>query len=190
MSDFARQRQALISGFKSQVVPVPAMNVVTATVLALPVGNPMDRAGTQRSALAPYLSVYAGLRPHGDFNPATVAGTVMVLVEAGLIPYQDEDRIVGRRPRALFVPLADSISVNTATFDNILGQRALLPWPPGSLQVRISFSWNVANALGSEVDVCVAWAAVSQPAYNSLPAAEDSLDLVEGFRARGRSRRR
>lgn len=187
MSDFARQRQALLSGYVKQTVPVPAINVLSTTVLGVPVGNPMDRAGTQRNAPTPFLSVYAGLRPITDFNKLSAAGTLTVLIEAGITPYQDTSVPAARQPRPLFVPLSDAISTNLATFPNQLGQRALLPWPPGTLQVRISFQWAMQNDLGDEVDVCVAWAAVSLAAYGSLPAAEDSFDLQGGFAGRLRA---
>lgn len=188
MSDFARQREALLSGFNAQTVTVPAINVLSSTVLAVPIGNPMDQAGTQRNALAPYVSIYAGLRPHVDFIALKTGGTVNVLIEAGITPYQvDNNTPINRQPRPLFVPLSDAVSVDFAAFPNQLGQRALLPWPPGTLQIRISFTWSMSNQLGDEVDVCVAWAAISTPAYNSLPAAEDSFDLQGGFAARLRN---
>ncbi len=180
MSDFGRQRQALLSGVVKETVPVPAMNTLSSTVLNVPVGNPMDVAGTQRNAPMPYLSLYAGLRPHTDFISLRASGTLAVLIEVGIIPYVAEDplEVAARSIRPLFVPLADAISVNVpTTFTNVLGARALLPWPPGSLQVRISFEWAMANDLGVEVDVCAAWCACSTAAYPSLPAAEDSRDL-------------
>lgn len=175
MSDFSRQREALLSGFAKQTVTVPAVGMPSTTVLGVPVGNPMGGAGTQRNAPTPFLSVYAGLRPHTDFNRLFVAGNIQVLVEVGILPYLTIDVPAARQPRPLFVPLNDANSGFITS--NVLGQKALLPWPPGSLQVRVSFEWFGTNSLGDEVDVCVAWAAVSLAAYIELPTVQDAFDL-------------
>lgn len=183
MSDFARQRQALLSGTVKEVVDVPATGVVSSTILGIPVGNPMDDAGSQRNAPMPFLSLYAGLRPHVDFlalrSPLLLVDDISVLVEIGLIPYQVTDQPLPRQPRPLFLPLSDTASQGFAMFPNVLGQRALLPWPPGKLLVRVSFRViGFENPLGAgQVDVCAAWAAVALGAYGTLPAVQDAKDL-------------
>ncbi len=147
-------------------------------ILPIPLGNPMNDAGTQRNAPSQWVSLWAGIRPTTDFNPFDVAGTVTVFVEAGLIPYVDTKRPSARGARPLFVPFAEAFSVVNGNQPNILGQRTLLPWPPGGLVVRISFDWAMMQMLGTEVDFVAAWAVNSLPAWASLPALEDSKDLV------------
>lgn len=179
MSLFQRQREALKSGFVKQAVVVSMMaNTPQSTILAIPgLGNPMEDAGTQRDAPSQWISLWAGIRPIEDFNPFDVVGTVNVFVEAGLIPYLDKRVPTLRSARPLFVPLQDNFGLVQGNIPNILGQRALLPWPPGALVVRITFDWQMQNMLGSEVDLVAAWTVCSIPNWHALPARDDSIDL-------------
>ena len=181
MARLQRQREPLKSGWVAQRVIVGPQNTPQSVTLAIAgIGAPMDNTGTLRDAPAPWISLWAGIRPTVDFNPQDVAGDVRVRVEAGIIPYiknGQAQRSAARRVRPLFTPL-NPVNPGVATaYSNVLGQKALVPWPPGALVVRVTFEWSMQQRLGTDVDAVAAWAVCSVPTYGNLPALDDLRDL-------------
>ena len=183
MARIQRQREPLKSGWVVKDVVVGPQNTPQETVLQIPgVGSPMDVTGTLRDAPSQWLSLWAGIRPTVDFNAQTVGGIVKCQVEVGVVPYNRNparSRSITREARPLYTPLnplAGNARVSTA-YNNVLGQKALVPWPPGALLVRVTFEWSQQQSLGTEVDVVAAWAVCSVPTYPQLPALDDLRDL-------------
>ena len=173
MSRLKRQRESLLSGFDRQVLAVPAVNTPLVVQLPVPIGNPMDIAGTQRNAPMPFLSLWVGFRPETDF--AMGGGSVTSFFEAGIIPYgKQPDEPVARAVRPLFVPLNGT---SAGPFMDTLGMASLLPWPAGKLLVRMSLEFSGPNPFGAFIDATVAWTVNSQSAYGNLPAIQDLVDL-------------
>lgn len=133
------------------------------------VSMPLDKAGFLRDAVAPDLSLWAGLRTHEPFVTALAgAGGALtqVWIELGLIPYTGPAPVPGR-PRATpaWSPLSVLRLATGLPVPNRLSCKNHVPWPIGGLVVRVSWLWTVQPNLGTEVDAFVAWGAPSQPVY-------------------------
>lgn len=180
MARLPRQREPLESGYVVKTVTVGPVNTFQSVTLQIPgVGSPMGTSGTLRNAPSPWLSLYGGIRPTRDFNPATVSGQVTTLFEIGVNPYVDRsaNRPPVRRSRPMYSAWNPVIDSDHTTYENILARRTLLPWPPGGLSVRVSWKWQGIQNLGTEVDVVASWACATVPSYDNLPAIEDARDL-------------
>lgn len=189
MSRGQRQRESLKSGFVVRTVDVPNLtpSTVTATQLPIPsIGAPLSDTGTLRDAPAPWISVWAGIRllNASNFNAMNTLSSVNVLIEAGLIPYVNVARkgatVFPFPEEPLWTPFMDLTGAGAAFRNNVnsLGQRTLMPWPPGGLVIRVSFSQGTpVNTIGDQVDVCAAWCVNSQSVFGSLPTSDDTVDL-------------
>lgn len=160
--------ESLIAGYQSKTVTVGAASTPQSVILQVPgVGAPLSKTGSMRNALAPVLTVWAGLRTYQDFNPMGLAGTTLVQIEVGILPYTVQE-VALRGPIRPAWTLLGHEGVRTSTgipIPNVLVQHENIPWPVGALLVRVTWEWSVAQDLGGDVDAFVAFAAMAQPIW-------------------------
>jgi hypothetical protein len=183
MARLTRQYEALLSGYVKRAVPFPQVqNTWQQERLAVPgVGAPLSGTGTLRHAPSPELILWAGIRTTDNYNGLVSGDVIHLQIELGIIPYNPAVPAPGPTPRNLqpgWAPFSETWPTDGSPIVNVLTQRTRCPWPVGALQLRFTYEYMGGGPppIGPEVDIFCAWAAVSNPAYSSLPLADSDTE--------------